>query len=60
MKLLILITFSIASLNVFATEVGEDQKTPCPYANQSSKRDAKEVVSTESDSQQVETKTISQ
>ena len=60
MKLLILITISIASLNVFSAEVGEDQKTPCPYANQSSKRDAKEVAATESDVPQVETKTISQ
>lgn len=47
MKLLILITLSIATLNVFSAEVGEDQKSDCPYANQSSKREAKVVAPVE-------------
>lgn len=49
MKLLILITISIASLNVFSAELGEDQKSPCPFANQTSKREAKPVVSVASE-----------
>jgi hypothetical protein len=49
MKLLILITISIASLNVFAAnEVGENQKSECPYANQG-KREAKPVVAVETE-----------
>ena len=42
MKLLILITFSIASLNIFSAELGEDQKSDCKFANQTAKREVKE------------------
>ncbi|MDO9183042.1 MAG: hypothetical protein Q7U04_11570 [Bacteriovorax sp.] len=41
MKVLILITISIVSLNLFAAELGEDKKSPCPFLDQSSKREAK-------------------
>lgn len=43
MKLLTLIALSLISLNVFSAEVGEDQKSPCPYADQGA-RVAKEKV----------------
>ena len=50
MKLLILITISIISVNVFASEVGEDNSAAgkCPLLN-SSNRSAKpqEIVETE-------------
>lgn len=59
MKLLILITISIASLNVFAAEVGENQKSECPYANQSSKREAKEVAPAETEVKTEEVKNVS-
>ncbi len=49
MKLLILITISIASLYVFSSELGEDQKSPCPYANQTSKREAKPLAAVETE-----------
>ena len=58
MKLLILITISIISLNVFSAELGEDQKSECPYLNQSS-RDAKPVIAVESDVTKEGTKGIS-
>ncbi|RPJ77975.1 MAG: hypothetical protein EHM20_05030 [Alphaproteobacteria bacterium] len=60
MKLLILITISIASLNVFSAELGEDQKSECAYANQTTKREAKPslAVGTES-TKPVSTKAIS-
>lgn len=57
MKLLILIAISIASLNVFSAELGENQKSECPYANQSSKREAKQVVAVESESEKKEAST---
>ena len=60
MKLLILITISIASLNVFSAEVGENQKSDCPYANQSAKRDPKVVAPTEVEAPKVEASTIGQ
>lgn len=49
MKLLILITISIASLNVFSAELGEDQKSECKYADQSVKREAKIVAQVETE-----------
>lgn len=49
MKLLILITISIASLSAFSAELGEDQKSECAFANQS-KREAKPVAQVESES----------
>ncbi|MGZ3788318.1 MAG: hypothetical protein ACXVLQ_07325 [Bacteriovorax sp.] len=44
MKVLILISLCITSLSLFSAELGEDQKGECPYASQSSKREAKVVV----------------
>ena len=49
MKILILISLSVLSLNVFSAELGEEQKSPCPYLDQSSKRDAKVVLPVEVD-----------
>lgn len=50
MKLLILITISIASLNVFSASLGEDQKGECSFANQTSKREAKPSVPVKTES----------
>ena len=59
MKLLILITISIASLNVFAAnEVGENQKSECPYANQG-KREVKVVAPVETEVVKEEAKNVS-
>jgi hypothetical protein len=59
MKLLIIISLAILSFNVFSAELGEDQKGECPYANQSSKREAKEVAPVETAVQQEATATTS-
>ena len=59
MKLLILIALSIASLNVFSAELGENQKSDCPLANQSSKREAKPIVAVESEEKAAESQTTS-
>lgn len=48
MKLLILITLSMISVNSFAAELGEDKKGECPFLDQSSKREAKHVETSES------------
>ena len=59
MKLLILIALTIASLNVFsAEELGENQKSDCPAANQSPKREAKDVGPVESEIKIEDTKGI--
>ena len=50
MKLLILITLSIVSLNAFSAELGEDKKGECAFSNQSSKREAKAAVVVNSES----------
>ena len=44
MKILLLITLSLTAFNSFSSELGEDKKSPCPYAVQSPNRDAKPVV----------------
>jgi hypothetical protein len=59
MKFLILITISILSLNVFSAELGEDQKGQCPFLDQSAKRNAKVVESTEIEVVKDATKVIS-
>ena len=62
MKFLILITIAIASLNVFSNELGENQKSECPYANQTSSRDAKDlkdVKASEAEAPLAEVRTIS-
>lgn len=43
MKALLITAVVFFSLRAMAVEVGEDQKSPCPYANQSSSREAKIV-----------------
>ena len=48
MKTTLFIILALFSLNLFAAEVGEDQKSDCAFTNQSAKREAKEVISTES------------
>jgi len=59
MKVLILLTVSIISLNVFSAELGEDQKGECPFLNQSSKREAKAVLAEEANESKEATKVIS-
>lgn len=59
MKVLILLTVSIISLNVFSSELGEDQKGECPFLNQSSKREAKAVLVEDADVSKEATKVIS-
>jgi hypothetical protein len=47
MKLLILITLSVLSLNIFAedkTVVGENKTSKCIYAHQTDKREDKPVI----------------
>lgn len=44
MKFLFLLTIALISLNTFSSELGEDQKSPCPFAVQSNSREAKPVV----------------
>lgn len=43
MKSLLFILTLTLSFSVMAVDLGEDQKAPCPAANQSVKREAKEV-----------------
>ena len=43
MKALIISSLLFFTLRAMSTEVGEEQKSPCPYANQTSKREAKIV-----------------
>lgn len=54
MKTLLLVSIALFSLNIFAAEEGENQKAPCPYANQSAKRDAKIVEAPPTDSSVIE------
>lgn len=49
MKLLIIFIFTLLSFNVFAAEEGENQKSECPYTNQSYKRKAKVVLPVETE-----------
>ena len=62
MKTLLLISIALVSINTYASELGEDQKSPCPYANQTMKRDAKpqiEEVATSSEESSTEGKAVS-
>lgn len=56
MKALLLSAIVFFSLRATAVEVGEDQKSSCPSASQSSSRAAKVVIdSGESDKKEVQT-----
>ena len=48
MKALIISSLLFFSLRAMSAEVGEDAKSECAFTNQSAKREAKEVDSTES------------
>jgi hypothetical protein len=43
MKALIIASLVFFSLRAMSSEVGEEQKSPCPYAVQTNKREAKIV-----------------
>lgn len=45
MKTLIILSLALISLSAFSAEIGEDHKGQCIYANQTNKREAKEVSS---------------
>jgi hypothetical protein len=59
MKTLLLVLSVTFSLNTFSSEVGEDQKAPCIYADQSAKRDAKVVEAPVSDIKKDESGAVS-
>ena len=44
MKALIISSLLFFSLRAMSSEVGENQKSECPFLNQSSKRDAKAPI----------------
>ena len=50
MKALIISSLLFFSLRAMSSEVGEDQKSSCPYASQTSKREAKVVAVEDTDS----------
>ena len=50
MKALVIASVLFFSLRAMSSEVGEDQKGECPYASQTSKREAKVVVAEEVES----------
>ena len=52
MKALVIASLLFFGLRAMSAELGEDQKGECPYANQSSKREAKVVETTGTDVQQ--------
>ncbi len=59
MKALILLSLTLVSLNTFASSVGEDKKSDCSFANQSSKREPKSVDDKSADAEpKKEVKTI--
>ena len=60
MKALVIASLLFFSLRAMSSEVGENQKSDCPFANQSAKRDAKVVAPTEVDAPKAEVSTISQ
>ena len=50
MKALIISSLLFFSLRAMSSEVGENQKSECPYASQTSKREAKVVAVEATDS----------
>lgn len=59
MKALVIASLLFFGLRAMSAEVGENQKSECPYANQSSKREAKEVAPVESEIKTEEVKNVS-
>ncbi|MBC7427239.1 MAG: hypothetical protein H7336_01425 [Bacteriovorax sp.] len=59
MKALIIASLVFFSLRAMSAEVGEEQKSPCPYASQTNKREAKVVETPAEDIKQEAAKTIS-
>lgn len=60
MKALVIASVLFFSLRAMSSEVGENQKSECPFANQSSKREAKVVEVEDSISKdEIATKVIS-
>lgn len=60
MKALVIASVLFFSLRAMSSEIGEDQKGECPYASQTSKREAKIVAPEETEAtKDVGTKTIS-
>jgi hypothetical protein len=59
MKALIILSLALVSFNIFASEVGEEQKSPCPYAVQTNKREAKVVEKPVEEIKAEDVKTIS-
>jgi hypothetical protein len=59
MKALVIASLLFFGLRAMSAELGEDQKGECPYANQSSKREAKVVAPVETEVQQEATATTS-
>ncbi|MDD4973060.1 MAG: hypothetical protein PHY93_01850 [Bacteriovorax sp.] len=50
MKALVIASVLFFSLRAISSEIGEDQKGECPYASQTSKREAKVVAPEEVES----------
>lgn len=59
MKALVIASLLFFGLRAMSSEVGENQKSECPYANQSSKREAKVVAPVEIEIQKEETRNTS-
>lgn len=59
MKALIISSLLFFSLRAMSSEVGEELKSPCQFANQSNKREAKVVVTTASQEVKKEAQGIS-
>ncbi|MBC7715265.1 MAG: hypothetical protein H7177_18105 [Rhizobacter sp.] len=59
MKALIIASLVFFSLRAMSAEVGEEQKSPCPYASQTNKREAKVVEAPATETAKEEAKTMS-
>ncbi|MBC7539572.1 MAG: hypothetical protein H7281_12180 [Bacteriovorax sp.] len=59
MKALVIASLLFFTLRAMSAEVGEDQKGECPYASQTSKREAKVVAADETEVTKEGVKTIS-
>jgi hypothetical protein len=59
MKALIILSLALLSLNAFASEVGEEKKSPCQFADQTNKRTAKVVITPASEEVKKDSKALS-